>query len=131
MISETQIFIAFVVVILLVNLLIAVIDWKWGRGIGFTALALLAIAFYVYFSVLILQGVRQNIEKELAEPQSWASFSAGLGMDYWYIIEIPIILGLGIGAVALAALSRQRGLDHWQRSRANSDHLGASSGHQD
>jgi hypothetical protein len=43
------------------------------------------------------------------EQQSWASFGAGIGMFVWYVIEVPIILGLGIGAVFLAVVSRRRG----------------------
>ena len=107
--DQPQKYIVFAVGILLVNVLIAVIDWKWGRGIGFTALALLAGAFTVYVSVVILQGMRQSLDRELTEPESWASFGFYLRMVYWYIFELPIILGLGIGAVVLAALSRQRG----------------------
>ena len=30
-------------------------------------------------------------------------------MVYWYLLELPIIFSLGVGAVILAALSRQRG----------------------
>lgn len=96
-------------VLLLINVLVAVIDWKWGRGIAFTALALLAAAYYVYLSVVMLQGMRQNLELELAEPQSWASFGVNIGIAFWYILELPVLLGLGIGAVILSALSRQRG----------------------
>jgi hypothetical protein len=109
MLSETQLFLGYVGVVLVVNLLIALIDWKWARGIAFTALALLAGAFSVYFTVLSLQAVRQGLEREVVDPQSWASFSVGIGMGVWYIIEIPIILGLGLGALFLAAVSGQRG----------------------
>jgi hypothetical protein len=107
--DQPQKYILFAVVILLVNVLMAVIDWKWGRGIGFTAIAVLAVVFSVYVSVVLLQGMRQNLDKEITEPQSWASFGVYIGLFYWYMIELPIILGLGIGAVVLAALSRQRG----------------------
>lgn len=107
--DQPQKYIMFAVVILLVNVLIAVIDWKWGRGIGFTTVALLAGACYVYVSVVILQGMQQNLERELEVPHSWASFGVSVGMLYWYIIQLPILLGLGIGAVVLSALSRQRG----------------------
>jgi hypothetical protein len=102
-------FIIFAVVILLVNVLVALTDWKWGRGIGFTALALLAGAFSAYISVVALQGMRQYLEMELTEPQSWASFGFSIAMVYWYLLELPIIFSLGVGAVVLAALSRQRG----------------------
>jgi hypothetical protein len=37
--DQPQKFIAFVGVVLLVNVLIAVLDLKWGRGIAFTVLA--------------------------------------------------------------------------------------------
>ncbi len=107
--DQPQKYIAFAGGILLLIPLIAVIDRKWGCGIGFTVLALLAIAFYVFTSVVILQGMRRNLELELTDPQSWASLGFYIWMIYWYIIELPIILGLGIGAVVLAVLSRQRG----------------------
>jgi hypothetical protein len=109
MLSETQLFLVFIGVILLVNLLVALIDWRWGRGIAFTALVLLALAFSVFISVVFLQAVRQSLDKELADPQSWASLGVGLGTAFWAIIEVPVVLGLGIGAMLLAALSRQRG----------------------
>jgi len=101
-------FIIFAVVILLVNVLVALADWKWGRGIGFTVLALIAGAFSAYISVSFLQGMRRNLDLELTDAQSWASLGVYLGMLYWYILEVPIILGLGVGALVLAALSRQR-----------------------
>jgi hypothetical protein len=109
MLSETQLFLVFIGVILLVNVLIALIDWRWGRGIAFTALALLALAFSVFISVVFLQAVQQSLDKELADPQSWASLGVGLGTAVWSIIEVPVVLGLGLGAILLAALSRQRG----------------------
>jgi hypothetical protein len=109
MLSETQLFLGYVGVVLVVNLLIALIDWKWGRGIAFTALGLLAGAVSVYFTVVILQAVRQNLEREVVDPQSWASFGVGIGMFVWYVIEVPIILGLGFGALFLAGVSRRRG----------------------
>jgi len=109
MVTETLLFLVFIGVILLVNPLIALIDWRWGRGIAFTALALLTLAFSVFISVVFLQAVRQNLDRELADPQSWASFGVGVGTAIWSIIEVPVVLGLGIGAVLLAALSRQRG----------------------
>jgi hypothetical protein len=107
--DQPQKYIAFAGSILLLIPLIAVIDRKWGRGIGFTVLALLAIVFYVFTSMVILQGMQKNLELELTDPQSWASLGFYIGMVYWYIIELPSILGLGIGAVILSALSRQRG----------------------
>src|SRR6476646_7059906 len=67
--DQPQKFLVFVAAILVVNVLMAVIDWKWGRGIGFTVLALLAGAFYVYSSLVFLQEMRQSLEMELAEPQ--------------------------------------------------------------
>lgn len=106
---QPQKFIVFAVVIVLINVLIVVIDWKWGRGIGFTALSLLTGAFSMYVSVVFLQGMRQNLERELTDPQSWASLGFSIGMVYWYILELPIIVGLGVGAVVLAALSHRRG----------------------
>ena len=61
MLSETQLLLGYVGVVLVVNLLIALVDWKWARGIAFTALGLLAGAVSVYFTVVILQAVRQNL----------------------------------------------------------------------
>src|SRR5690348_9630081 len=98
----------FAAAILLVNVLIAVIDWKWGRGIGFTILALLAGAFSVYVSIVFLQGMQRYLEMELAYPDSWSSLDFSIAMVYWYILELPIIFSLGVGAVIVAALSRQR-----------------------
>jgi hypothetical protein len=101
-------FVVFAAAILLVNVLMAVIDWKWGRGIGFTVLALIAGAFSVYVTVIFLQAMRQYLELELAYPDSFASLDAYIAMLYWYVLELPIIFSLGVGAVVLAALSRQR-----------------------
>jgi hypothetical protein len=109
MVSETLLVLIFIGVLLLLTVPIPVIDWRWGRGIVFTAFALLALAFSVFISVVFLQAVRQNLDKELAEPQSWASFGVGVGTGIWYIIEVLLVLSLGIGALVLAALSRQRG----------------------
>jgi predicted membrane-bound dolichyl-phosphate-mannose-protein mannosyltransferase len=109
MFSETQLYLVYVGVIVLLNVLFALLDWKWGRGIAFTALAVLAGAVSGYVTVLILLGVQKTLSREVGEPQSWTSYGVGLSMIVWYIIEIPIILGLGIGAVLLAALSRRRG----------------------
>ncbi|HEY7341615.1 MAG TPA: hypothetical protein VH591_12085 [Ktedonobacterales bacterium] len=106
--DQPQKFLAFAAAILLANVLVAVIDWKWGRGIGFTVLALLAGAFSVYVSVILLQLMRQYLEMELTEPDSFASLDAYIAMLYWYILELPIVFSLGVGAVILAALSRQR-----------------------
>jgi hypothetical protein len=102
-------FIIFAVVILLVNVLAALTEWTWGRGISFTVLALLAGAISAYISVVALGGMRRYLEMELTEPQSWASFGFSIAMVYWYLLELPIIFSLGVGAVILAALSRQRG----------------------
>ena len=107
--DQPQKFIAFVGVMLLVHVLIAVLDLKWGRGIAFTALALLAAAFYIFYAVVILQVIRQSLDAELAEPQSLASLGVVFGLFYWYLIELPILLGQGIAVVILAAVSRQRG----------------------
>jgi len=107
--AQPQKFLVFVAAILVVNVLMAVIDWKWGRGIGFTVLALLAGAFYVYSSLVFLQEMRQSLEMELAEPQGRLYLGISIGMIFWYILELPIIFSLGVGAVILAALSRQRG----------------------
>jgi len=101
-------FIVFAAAILLVNVLVALTDWKWGCGIGFTVLALIAGAFSAYISVSFLQGMRRNLDLELTDAQSWASFGFSIAMVYWYILELPIIFSLGVGAVVLAALSRQR-----------------------
>ena len=109
MVSETLLVLVFIGVLLLLTVPIPVIDWRWGRGIVFTAFALLALAFSVFISVVFLQAVRQNLDKELADPQSWASFGVGVGTGIWYIIEVLLVLSLGIGALVLAALSRQRG----------------------
>ncbi|HEY1390432.1 MAG TPA: hypothetical protein VGF38_17980 [Ktedonobacterales bacterium] len=106
--DQPQKFIVFVAAMLLINVVMAVIDWKWGRGIGFTILALLAGAFSVYVTVIFLQGMRRNLDLELTDPQSWASLGVYLDILYWYILELPVIFGLGVGAVVLAALSRQR-----------------------
>ena len=107
--DQPQKFIAFLGVVLLVHVLIAVLDLKWGRGIAFTALALLAATFYIYYAVVILQVMRQSLDEELADPQSWASLGVVLGLFYWYLIELPILLGQGIAVVVLASVSRQRG----------------------
>lgn len=107
--DQPQKFLVFVAAILVVNVLMAVIDWRWGRGIGFTILALLAGTFYVYSSLLFLQGMRQSLEMELAEPQGRLYLGITIGMIIWYILELPVIFSLGVGAVILAALSRQRG----------------------
>ncbi|HEY7020324.1 MAG TPA: hypothetical protein VH349_04350 [Ktedonobacterales bacterium] len=107
--DQPQKFIAFVGVVLLIQVLIAVLDVKWGRGIAFTVLALLAAAFYIFYAVVILQVMRQSLDEELADPQSWASLGVVLGLFYWYLIELPILLGQGIAVVILAAVSRQRG----------------------
>jgi len=107
--DQPQKFIAFLGVVLLVHVLIAVLDLKWGRGVAFTALALLAAAFYIYYAVVILQVMRQSLDAELADPQSWASLGVVLGLFYWYLIELPILLGQGIAVVILATVSRQRG----------------------
>ena len=109
MVSETLLVLVFIGMLLLLTVPIPVIDWRWGRGIVFTAFSLLALAFSVFISVVFLQAVRQNLDKELAEPQSWASFGVGVGTGIWYLIEVSIVLSLGIGALLLAALSRQRG----------------------
>ena len=109
MLSLTQLFLLFVGIILVVNLLIALIDWKWGRGIVFTAFALMALVLNMLYSMMMLQGLQQNLDKELTEPQGWApGLGFGIGLAYWYIIEVPFVLGLGIGATLLAVLSRQR-----------------------
>jgi hypothetical protein len=109
MLAQTLLVLVFVGVILLLPAVIPVIDWRWGRGIIFTACALLALAFSVFISVVFLQAVRQSLDKELAEPGGWASFGVGAGTGIWYIIEVSLVLSLGIGALVLAALSRQRG----------------------
>ncbi len=70
-------------VLLLINVLVAVIDWKWGRGIAFTVLTILGAAYYVWFSVLMLLGMRQSLKLELAEPQSWASLGISFAIIYW------------------------------------------------
>jgi hypothetical protein len=62
MLSEPQLLLGYVGVVLVVNLLIALIDWKWARGIAFTVLGLLAGVVSVYFTGVILQPVRQNLE---------------------------------------------------------------------
>ena len=107
--DQPQKFIAFLGVVLLVHVLIAVLDLKWGRGVAFTALALLAATFYIYYAVVILQVIQQSLDAELAEPQSLASLGVIFGLFYWYLIELPILLGQGIAVVILAAVSRQRG----------------------
>jgi hypothetical protein len=108
--DQPQKFIAFVGVVLLVHVLIAVLDLKWGRGIAFTVLALLAAAFYIFYAVVILLVIRQSLDAELADPQSFALLGVVVGLFYWYLIELPILLGQGIPVVILAAASRQRGL---------------------
>ncbi len=80
--DQPQKFLAFVGIVLLVHVLVAVLDLKWGRGIAFTALALLAAAFYIYYAVVILQVMRQSLDAELAEPQSWASLGVVIGLFY-------------------------------------------------
>src|SRR5690349_11859901 len=101
---------AFAGAFLLVNVLVAVIDWKWGRGVGFTILAALAGAFSVYVTVVFLQGMQRGLDLELTESQYWwVSLGVYLDLIFWYALELPIGLGLGVGAVVLAALSRQRG----------------------
>jgi hypothetical protein len=107
--DQPQKFIAFVGVVLLVHVLIAVLDLKWGRGVAFTTLALLAAAFYIFYAVVILQVIQHSLDLELAEPQSFASLGVVFGLFYWYLIELPILLGQGIAVVILAAASRQRG----------------------
>src|SRR6476660_3758539 len=79
-------FIVFAAAILLVDVLTAVIDWKWGHGIGFTVLALLAGAFSVYVTVIFLQGMQRYLEMELTYPDSFASLDAYIAMLYWYIL---------------------------------------------
>ncbi|HEX3271247.1 MAG TPA: hypothetical protein VHR15_11405, partial [Ktedonobacterales bacterium] len=94
---------------LLVNVLVALLDWKWGHGIAFTALALLAAAYYAYFSLVYLQALRQSVEQALAEPQARFYLGVAVGITYWYIFALPVLLGQGIGALVLAGVSRQRG----------------------
>ena len=53
--------------------------------------------------------MRQSLDEELADPQSWASLGVVLGLFYWYLVELPILLGQGIAVVILATVSRQRG----------------------
>jgi len=107
--DQPQKYLVFVGVVLLVNVLVALLDWKWGHGVAFTALALLGAAFYVYFSTVYLQALRQGIEQALADPQDRLYLGVAIGITYWYIFELPILLGQGIGALVLAAKSRQRG----------------------
>jgi hypothetical protein len=107
--DQPQKYLAFVGFVLLVHVLVAVLDLKWGRGIAFTALALLAAAFCMYFSVVMLQGIRQSLEQALAEPQSRLYLGVAVGIAYWHIFELPVLLGQGISAVILSAVSRQRG----------------------
>jgi len=59
--------------------------------------------------VVYLQALRQSVEQALAEPQSNLYLGVAVGIAYWYIFELPILLGQGIGALVLAAKSRQRG----------------------
>ncbi len=68
--DQPQKYLVFVGVVLLVNVLVALLDWKWGHGVAFTALALLGVAFYVYFSIVYLQAMQQGVEQALADPQS-------------------------------------------------------------
>jgi hypothetical protein len=107
--DQPQKYIVFVGVVLLAHALVAVLDLKWGRGVAFTALAILAVAFYVYFSIVYLQAMRQSVEQALADPQARFYLGVAVGIGYWYIFELPILLGQGIGALVLAAVSRERG----------------------
>jgi hypothetical protein len=106
--DQPQKYLVFVSVMLLVNALVALLDWKWGHGVAFTALALLGAAYYVYFSTVYLQAMRQSIEQALTDPQARLYLGAAIGIGYWYIFALPILLGQGIGALVLAAKSRQR-----------------------
>ena len=107
--DQPQKFIAVVGIVLLIHALIAVLHLRWGRGVAFTALALLAAAFYIYYPVVRLLVIRQSLDVELAELQSFASFGIVLGVFDWYLIALPSLLGQGDAAVILAAASRQRG----------------------
>jgi len=57
----------------------------------------------------------QDVAGELAEPQRWGSFGVGSAMRSRYRVAVPIILGPGIGATALSALSHDRGRDGHHR----------------
>lgn len=107
--DQPQKYLAFAGAVLLGNVVLAVLDWKWGRGIGFTAVALLAGAYFVYVLVIMLHGTKVDLELELTDPQSWASFGVNISIVFWYFFELPLLVGLGIGAVVLSALARQRG----------------------